>query len=263
MKPALSALALIALSAPAAAQEAGTQGDWDLVREGLSVSAVLGFEPAPNFIVRCSRDRLDVLITGLPPASADTLSRPIEMRWDDDEPTKPNWQPLSSKIVASRFPAWHARMLRQGGSLRMLVRSEADQPGSEYRLDIPPSPGAIDTVLEACDTPLTDARDALMREAVDPALALAADWSRRPTPVFPQAAQSAGIEAGTAQLLCQVSPEGRFSSCEVQSEFPPGGGFGEASVASMRNARLAPGSVVPADGQTSGLFTPMLRYRIR
>lgn len=265
MKRALVALALLSTAAPAAAQEtdAPVAGDWDLVREGLSVSAVLGFEPAPNFIVRCSRDRLDVVITGLPAAPADTLSRPIEMRWGDGEPTKPNWQPLNAEIVASRFPAWHARMLRQGGSLRMLVRPAEDQPGREFRLDIPPSPGAIDTVLEACHKPLQEAGDAQMALIVDPAIAPELEWVRRPEPEYPQAALRAGVEQGSAQLLCRVLSNGRFSDCEVASEQPSGVGFGAAAVASMRGARLAPVSAVPPDGQTFRLTAPVLRFRAR
>jgi len=74
---------------------------------------------------------------------------------------------------------------------------------------------------------------------------------RIPTPgeilrVYPPKALAQGV-IGDVTLLCVLDREGRFTQCQVESESPPGWGFGEAGlkVAGKYQAnRLRPDVVV-------------------
>lgn len=88
-----------------------------------------------------------------------------------------------------------------------------------------------------------------------------ADWRIRPAPDYPSAAQRNGVEAGHAVLTCEVLSDGRMGVCEIVEEGPPGQGFGEAALRSMREARVKPTSV---DGfQTDGRIRFTVRFRLR
>ncbi|MDI6624811.1 MAG: energy transducer TonB, partial [Brevundimonas sp.] len=85
-------------------------------------------------------------------------------------------------------------------------------------------------------------------------------WQRQPAPEFPERAISRGIEAGTVQLVCTVSPNGSATNCSIVSEDPSGAGFGQAAVRSMSRARFSPRTV---DGVAEGgraRFT--IRFRL-
>ncbi|RZJ93791.1 MAG: energy transducer TonB [Brevundimonas sp.] len=87
------------------------------------------------------------------------------------------------------------------------------------------------------------------------------DWKQRPTPYYPERAQQAGVEAGSATLSCVASPEGRLGPCEIVSEDPPGMGFGDAAATSALQARVYPATVdgVPQSGRMR--FT--VRFRLQ
>ena len=51
-------------------------------------------------------------------------------------------------------------------------------------------------------------------------------WKHAPEPSFPSRTDS---NAGIAALICAVNARGGLRACEVQSEFPEGGGFGRAA----------------------------------
>ena len=87
------------------------------------------------------------------------------------------------------------------------------------------------------------------------------EWRERPLPYYPERAQRAGVEAGSATLSCVASPEGRLGPCEIVSEDPPGMGFGDAAATSALQARVYPATVdgVPQSGRMR--FT--VRFRLQ
>lgn len=246
---------------PAGVGDDVTYNDWDLDRDEDALAAVLAFEPGPTFIVRCARRRFDVLITGLPAVPDDAVSRIVDMKWRDEAVTTPPWSAVASTVAVSQAPDWVARTLRNGGPLRITARAAVDAPGTRYRLDIPPSPNAINQVLEACQMPLEDPRDAQMADAFDRAMFGALEWQRRPVPEFPQQAIVAGINEGSARLSCFVQPDGTMANCRTESESTPGVGFGPSALASMRRARLKAGSPPPRPDGSSPLVSFMIRFR--
>ena len=236
--------------------------DWDLDRDPNALAAVLAFEPGPTFIVRCAGRRLDVLITGLPAVPDDALTRIVDMKWGEAAVTTPPWSAVAATVAVSQAPDWLARTLRRGGALRMTARAAADAQGSQYRLDIPPSPSAINEVLAACRMPLDDPRDADMASAFDRTLLEGVEWRQRPAPEFPQQAQTAGVREGSARLSCYVQADGRMADCRIESESTPGVGFGPSALASMRGARLKPGSAPPRPDGSPPLVSFMIRFRL-
>ncbi|KQS53972.1 hypothetical protein ASG17_13545 [Brevundimonas sp. Leaf363] len=87
------------------------------------------------------------------------------------------------------------------------------------------------------------------------------DWRERPAPYYPDRAQKAGIDAGSATLGCAVSTEGRLGPCEIKSEDPAGMGFGDAAARSALQARVHPSTIngVPQTGRMQ--FT--VRFRLQ
>lgn len=67
-------------------------------------------------------------------------------------------------------------------------------------------------------------------------------WARFPPPEFPERALARGID-GRVLLQCGHGPTGALTDCEVAEETPPGMGFGSASLAAARRARLAPRTI--------------------
>lgn len=73
-------------------------------------------------------------------------------------------------------------------------------------------------------------------------------WARVPLPEFPERALARGV-GGRVIVQCGHDATGTLTACEVTEETPPGLGFGSASLAASRRARLAPDTVerIPAD----------------
>ncbi|RZJ81008.1 MAG: hypothetical protein EON88_31415 [Brevundimonas sp.] len=159
MKPALAALALLLAASPAAAQEAGGE-DWAYSHDRFLTSAAVTFNEGQEVVVRCRRGTLEVSLRGLAPAGADAEGRRLEVGFGDAPPRPTFWvvgQTLTSAYAI--HPAFVARKLRSGGLLRVIVPAEAGGLRREYRLDLPPSPAAIDAVLGECGRPRNDPRD--------------------------------------------------------------------------------------------------------
>lgn len=76
-----------------------------------------------------------------------------------------------------------------------------------------------------------------------PPVVVEADWARRPSPEFPERAQSRGFESGEVTMSCVVERDGTPTNCSVISEDPAGAGFGQAALSSMRRARFSPRTV--------------------
>lgn len=62
---------------------------------------------------------------------------------------------------------------------------------------------------------------------------------------FPGRAVRDGID-GRGVVVCKVSAKGRLNNCQIESETPPGYGFGEAALKTSRHFQMAP---TTTDGQ--------------
>lgn len=79
------------------------------------------------------------------------------------------------------------------------------------------------------------------------------DWISRPSGAllaqhYPMLASMMEIE-GKAQITCHVTEEGLLKACKVDSEDPPGFGFGAAAIATSSTFRMKPQTI---DGQPVG-----------
>jgi protein TonB len=79
------------------------------------------------------------------------------------------------------------------------------------------------------------------------ALTVRPDWMSRPTQVdldrvYPPLARANEVEGG-AVLGCAVAATGALKDCQIVSEYPEGGGFGEAALklAPVFTLRILPG----------------------
>ena len=86
-------------------------------------------------------------------------------------------------------------------------------------------------------------------------------WDQRPTPDYPQAALSQGLDSGSVQLSCAMSDGTGFTSCAILSETPLGAGFGAAALLAARNARLAPETLAQTSAGARVVFT--VRFRLQ
>ena len=85
-------------------------------------------------------------------------------------------------------------------------------------------------------------------------------WVRQPAPDFPTLAMRRGVEKGVVVLRCETLATGDFGACEVMSETPPGAGFADAALASMRQARVRPYSIDGFETDSSIQFT--IRFQL-
>jgi TonB family protein len=70
------------------------------------------------------------------------------------------------------------------------------------------------------------------------------DWAQKPSGAtaeyyYPKAASWLGIE-GKAVIVCRVALDGTLADCVVDSETPPGHGFGAATLAAAKTFRMHP-----------------------
>lgn len=129
--------------------------------------------------------------------------------------------------------------------VRIPVAVEPAPPPAE---PVPPGAAAPDLA------PLEMGPDAAPKGLVRPT------WVRQPAPFFPALAASRGIEQGDVSLRCEALASGELGACEIISESPPGVGFGEAALASMRDARIKPRSI---DGfRTDSRVAFTVRFRM-
>ncbi|HEY0102372.1 MAG TPA: TonB family protein [Brevundimonas sp.] len=245
-------------ASPLLAQQA--LDDWDLTvdaarRVTLASSA---FSSGQTIAVRCSAGTLDVMIAGLP--AREGVSRYLELGRGDAKAEPAHWLNNGGTIF-STTPARTARELRRQGRLEVAV---AVEPGDDsalrrYQFELPSGSAAVEQVLNACDTPVDEARDSLPRW-VQPRTYPPSLWRSLLRPEFPQAAASAGIESGFVVLGCVVAPQGRLADCTIEHESDRRAGFGRAALRSSASARLSePTEGGPAPGEVI-IFT--VRFRV-
>lgn len=80
-------------------------------------------------------------------------------------------------------------------------------------------------------------------------------WVRTPSPEYPTVAAANGVTEGQATLRCTALANGALSGCVVVEEMPDGQGFGAATIAAARRARLSPRTVDGAAEGASVQFT--------
>lgn len=250
MKRSAATTLVIALAAgPVLAQSTtGVQesGDWDLRRVPAEklVMAYTVFSSGLGIGVRCTDGRtLETLIAGLPSATGET--RPLRVSFGEGEFDEGDWNVGSHPSVAiGNFPAPFARKLRLGGPIQIVAPGGA-QGGRDLRLvaTLPVSTAAIDEVLTTCRRPLVDPRDATLAAVERTGLPAPLKWVEAPRPEFPVRQRT--YERGFAVLTCLTTPRGPVSDCVVESEFPADGGFGEAALNGVRNARIGVDGLEP------------------
>lgn len=259
--PALLILTLCAVALPAVAQEAGD--DWDLTREGRTTMAFIGFNEGIGVAVRCRTEGFDLILVGLPPAPPPTDNRMVNTRrleigLGSEAPFFTGWVVGDPPTAATAtVPGYLARTLRQGGMFRVIIPATDTSPRSEYRLPLPRSEAAVNTVLTACNLPLEDARDVAAHAAMTAGSDLQLEWRVFPHPEYPERAQSRGATYGRVHLSCFPEADGRLTDCRAESEYPPGMGFAQSAVRSLRGARLAN----PIDDTSRPLFF-MVSFRV-
>jgi hypothetical protein len=210
--------------------------DWDMIRDPAkkTVAAYVSLDSGVSVILRCTNKVYDALVAGLPGALGDT--RVLHLSYGDHSHPE-TWNVATSPTVAmSALPAPFARKLRDGGMLSIMTPDGAG-PGRNltHHLHLPASSTAVDETLTACEKPLEDPRDALLPDLGEGGLSAGVTWERPPRPNYPALAR---YSAGFAMLSCMALPDGRVNDCVVESEFPADGGFGRATLSSVRDARL-------------------------
>ena len=235
MKRSLTTLLACAVALPALAQDATR--DWDMLQDPGKklVAASTWFNNGVGIFTRCIDGGFEAVITGLPPAGPAT-TRPLRIAFGDAELDDSRWTVATDNTVAvARLPAPFARELRAGGRLRIQVPGGASGGRNLlYDLELPASSASIDQTLTACGRPLVDPRDVELDALEDDGVPTNLTWVVRPKPRFPRTSYARGFAVAT----CVTNPDGSLRDCAIESEHPRDGRFGEAMLASARNARV-------------------------
>lgn len=80
-------------------------------------------------------------------------------------------------------------------------------------------------------------------------------WARSATPEFPERALSRGVQSGRVELSCTANPNGSLTACTIETEEPPGLGFGQAALSAALRARLSPRTVDTAGANATVRFS--------
>lgn len=224
-----AAFAMLADSAAATTQIPASD-DWDFgedAEEKLAIAAVT-FETF-GVAVRCRDEVLSVVVSGLPAASGE---RRLRYQMGATEEAETVW--VSGRNSTAAFALWPRRIagdLMPGGTLS-IAAMDGEQV-KRFRVDLPPSPVAIQRVLSACGHEPDSRDDAPTGEDL-----AGLRWVNRPEASFPSRTSA---ESGLAAIQCRVRANGGLRDCEVESEFPERAGFGRAAtLGSHRTARVAP-----------------------
>ncbi|MBU1324600.1 MAG: hypothetical protein KJ676_05110 [Alphaproteobacteria bacterium] len=223
----LGCVAALLAATSATAQEAA----WTAQQAG-DVHLAYAVFPDANvaMIARCQSGTLELLLQGVQLAVPDIEGA---VRFDEGRVRDVKWVRSSDAryLVADR-PAHVLRGMAGATVARFQFGLGDAAAGVEL---IPPADGAaIETLLTACDQPLSSDRDEaeFLRLGEDA-------WARRGRIHVPSIASRDHV-SGWAVVTCMTRPGGMLDDCEVEAEGPVGYGFGRASVNSLRESRLKP-----------------------
>lgn len=138
----------------------------------------------------------------------------------------------------SRIPARLARKLMNGGTLKIQVPAERNQPATLYVMELAPSSTAVASTLTACDIAWQDSRYDDYGDESSDTLTPGLEWQRAPRPVFPPPVNDRSPIRGFATVSCIAAPDGKLDQCMVESEHPAGFGLGRAILDSTRRSRV-------------------------
>lgn len=231
---------IVALTASSANAQDVTD-DWALTADqGRNLMlATAAYSTGQTIAVRCQAGTLDVLVTALPVVAGQM--RFVETTVGERPPESASWfSGEAGAAILSSAPGPTARALRAGGRLQLSVAldTENDGPMRQYAFDLPGQSASLDRVLDACNTPKTDARDDLPRWMRSRGYA-GEFWIRRPIPEYPMEAIGARIRSGYAVVSCVFSADGRPRQCQVESESDRRAGFGQSAVRAMATGRIS------------------------
>lgn len=232
-----AALALAAAFAAPLAQAQEASADWDLHHDEAhdSLLAYTVFTNGLGVGFRCLDGSFGAVVSGLPAGTEP--SRLLKMRFRDSEAYDTRWTNTTDPTVAvADFPAKLAREFRQGGDLRLTVPGAAEGGRNlQFAVELPPSGGAIDTVLTTCGRPLVDPRDAQMDALPESGLPVGMTWERMPRPQWPT---NSPYAEGFVVTSCLTNADGSLRDCEVEMQHPQDSRFGASTLRAARRARL-------------------------
>ncbi|MGV3580044.1 energy transducer TonB family protein [Brevundimonas sp.] len=244
---------------------------WELDAAPDTLAASVSYDNGLAVIVRCQDESLETYVRGLglpEPRRGEDPARRIDYAFGDRPLRESSWQiSENGQALFADLPAPMARRFREGGPLQMRLAAQGDNPARRYVVTLPPSPTAINRVLEACDRPATDPRDVLRASeaSIEPPTEPVVDtpprsvWDRPPRPPYPERALMVRV-SGMAVVSCRVAGEGQLEECQVEVERPANAGFGEAALRGARTARLSPNPNWPAS-QRGGVVSYTSRFR--
>lgn len=248
----LSAMTLAAL---AAASPAFGQ-DWQTLpgTENGVLAAAAQWSSGVAIVARCSNGDFDVLLPLAAPVEGTEAS--VTYTFDDAEtPSEQTWAISDGgEAVFASMPARFVRQLR-GSERLVLTVDDGSPPRQRYELDIDGETSPLVDVLEACDKPLVDPRDAMTVKAG------AVRWERPPRPQYPAKALRERVAEGRATLSCLATAQGRLELCEIEGESPYGYDFGQAAIRAVSAARVQVDAA--EDGsEPKALITFTVRFRL-
>lgn len=233
--------------------------DWELIRDPAksTTMAIAQYDSNLAVAVRCLGTSLDVLIQGLPASTGETRTIEHEILGLGSEPG--SWSlSANGQVAFSTAPVRHARTLMGGGSLKLTVVNDDTQETSRFQVELPSESKGIEAVLTACQKPLSDPRFPLRSDLFLSHSTLGWEWQFRVSPQYPSPTQST---EGQARLLCQIRANGRLHNCEIESEAPPGNGFGKAVMDAVPHGLLK--ATDPSQPIEAGRFISfMTRFRL-
>lgn len=255
MRPTRFLIGAIALSVAGSAIAQDAEDLWEINEAPGVLAASVSYDNGLAVVVRCQGESLETYVRGLSlpePDEGESPSRTIDYAFGDSALRQSSWQiSQNGQSLFADLPAPMARRLREGGDMQMRLAAQGASPARRYVVTLPPSPSAINRVLQSCGRPAIDPRDALrVNEALTEGTASSQGegseppgpgrvWLRQPRPEYPDDAIRAGV-SGVVVLTCIPDAEGKLNECLVEAERPAGQNFGRYALRAARDARLQP-----------------------
>lgn len=242
-------LAAAALYALLAQHTNAAEDDWTLTRSGESILAAAHTNGGLVIVTGCHEGQFLAYVDGINTPPRDRQTASLISAEDGREVSILTFQ--SDTRADSPVPAQLARELRVGGRFILTIRNTDEAIATSSEVIVPTSVSMINETLNACGRPIEDTRKLRYPGRPFEHPPGTRSWDIVPRMQYPTAALRAGVE-GIVTLSCVALPSGAVTECVVESESPPHYGFGQASLRSLREARLTVPVSTPED---AGLLT--------